>query len=80
MESRQMLLENIDKIHTTEMGIDRIKKNLKTDMKDVVGYCKGKVSDKDCIIYRQGKTGTARPATLNLPSMRIPIRLSRHTL
>ena len=55
MESRQMLLENIDKIHTTEMGIDRIKKNLKTDMKDVVGYCKGKVSDKNCIIYRQWK-------------------------
>ena len=29
MENKQILLDNIDKVHTTEMGIDRIKKNLK---------------------------------------------------
>ena len=26
---KEVLLSNIDKVHTTEMGIDRIKKNLK---------------------------------------------------
>lgn len=29
----KILLDNMDKIHTTEMGIDRIKKNLKIDTK-----------------------------------------------
>ena len=49
------LLSNIDKLHTTEMGIDRIKKNLKLDTNDVVEYCKNKVLDKNCNIYKQGK-------------------------
>ena len=51
----KILLENIDKIHTTEMGIDRIKRNLKIDTADVVEYCKNKVLDKNCNIYKQGK-------------------------
>ncbi len=55
MEEGKMLLENIDKIHTTEMGIGRIKRNLEVDTDDVVGYCKKKILDKDCKIYRQGK-------------------------
>ena len=38
-----------------EMGIDRIRKNLKIDTKDVVVYCKNKVMDKNCNIYKQGK-------------------------
>ena len=50
-----ILLDNIDKIHTTEMGIDRIKKNLKIDTADVVEYCKNKMLDKNCNIYKQGK-------------------------
>lgn len=29
MEDKKILLDNIDKVHTTEMGIDRIKRNLK---------------------------------------------------
>ena len=42
MEDKKILLNNIDKIHTTEMGIDRIKKKLKLDTADVVKYCKNK--------------------------------------
>lgn len=53
--NREILLSNIDKVHTTEMGIDRIKKNLKLNTNDVVEYCKNKVLDKDCNIYKQGK-------------------------
>ena len=37
---KEVLLSNIDKVHTTEMGIDRIKKNLKIDTNDVVEHCK----------------------------------------
>ena len=47
--------EAINKIHTTEMGVDRIKRNLKIDTADVVEYCKNKVLDKNCNIYKQGK-------------------------
>lgn len=54
MENKQVLLNNIDKVHTTVMGVDRIKKNLNlTD--DVVDYCKKKILDKNCNIYKQGK-------------------------
>ena len=53
--NKEILLSNIGKIHTTKMGIDRIKKNLKLDTNDVVNYCKNKVLDKDCNIYKQGK-------------------------
>ena len=55
MNDNQILLNNIDKVHTTDMGIDRIKKNLKLDNYDVVEYCKNKVLDKHCNIYKQGK-------------------------
>ena len=55
MEDKQILLDNISKVHTTEMGINRIIKNLKLNTNDVVEYCKNKVLDKNCNIYKQGK-------------------------
>lgn len=55
MEDKQILLDNISKVHTTEMGIDRIKKNLKLNTNDVVEFCKNKVLDKNCNIYKQSK-------------------------
>lgn len=55
MEDKQILLDNISKVHTTEMGIDRIKKNLKLNTNDVVKFCKNKILDKNCNIYKQGK-------------------------
>ena len=53
--NKDILLSNIDKIHTTEMGIDRIKKNLKLNTNDVVEFCKNKILDKNCNIYKQCK-------------------------
>ena len=55
MEDKQILLDNINKVHTTEMGINRIIKNLKLNTNDAVEYCKNKVLDKNCNIYKQGK-------------------------
>ena len=55
MENKKILLDNIAKIHTTEMGVDRIKRNLKIDTVDVVEYCKNKVLNENCNIYKQGK-------------------------
>ena len=55
MNDKKILLDNIDKIHTTKMEVDRIKRNLKIDSDDVVKYCKNKMLDKKCNIYKQGK-------------------------
>lgn len=52
---KEILLSNIDKIHTTQMGIDRIKRNLRLEDINVVEYCKDKVLDRRSKIYKQGK-------------------------
>lgn len=51
------LLENIEKLHTTPMGVDRIRRNLQIDhdVKDVVVWCRQKILSTDAIITRQGK-------------------------
>ncbi len=51
----EILIRNIDKVHTTEMGIDRIKRNLGLDNIDVVAWCKEKISDQHSKIEKQGK-------------------------
>jgi len=48
------LLTNIDKIHTTELGIMRIKKNIELQTDDVVHWCKRKTKNADKII-KKGK-------------------------
>lgn len=53
--NKEVLLSNIDKIHTTDMGGYRIKKNLKLNNIDVIKYCKNKLLDKNCNIYNKGK-------------------------
>jgi hypothetical protein len=45
---------NIDKIHTTALGILRIKKNLELENNDVVNWCKNRTKNADSII-RKGK-------------------------
>lgn len=49
------LIENIDKLHTTEMGIERIKRNLQIEVDDVVWWCKTQILNKDTVIERVGK-------------------------
>ena len=36
--NKEALLQNVDKIHTTEMGVIRIKKNLKLDTDSDEGF------------------------------------------
>ena len=48
------LLANLEHIHTTEMGVQRIKRNLGLNTDDVVLWCKGKIADPRKII-RKGK-------------------------
>ena len=48
------LTHNMSKIHTTEMGIERIRRNLDLKTADVVEFCKQKIILADEII-RKGK-------------------------
>jgi len=48
------LLKNLERIHTTEMGVTRIKRNLNLDSEDVVTWCRQKAEIADKII-RKGK-------------------------
>jgi len=54
MKSENDLTGSIDKIHTTQMGAERIKRNLALQTDDVVLWCKEAVKRADAII-RQGK-------------------------
>ncbi len=54
MDKEELLL-NINKIHTTNLGLVRIKKNLQLTTEDIVEFCKNKIFSKDCKITRQGK-------------------------
>ena len=49
------LLENLNRIHTTEMGVDRIRRNMSLGDIDVVSWCKEKILDKNSEIERRGK-------------------------
>jgi len=55
MDNRNILLSNIDKVHTTQMGVNRIKKNLDLDVDSVVEWCKTKIIDDSNSIIRKGK-------------------------
>ena len=56
------LLENIEKLHTTPMGVDRIRRNLRLvdDVKDVVAWYHEKNLDSNAVITRQGKNWYVR--------------------
>ena len=49
------LLNNLDKVHTTEMGKDRIKRNIEVDVENIVEYCINKIKQNNAQIERKGK-------------------------
>lgn len=55
MNVTDALIENIDKLHTTELGIERIKRNLQIETDDVIQWCKSRILCKDARIERSGK-------------------------
>ena len=51
---KETLLENIDKIHTTEMGAGRIQRNLEID-DEPVSYCISKLKQDNAVVRKEGK-------------------------
>ncbi len=55
MNIKSELLNNLDKLHTTELGIVRIKRNLSLATDNVVDWCKSKIKSPNANITRNGK-------------------------
>lgn len=75
LKSKEILLSNVDKLHTTRMGVDRIKKNILLETDDVVGYCKDKILDPSCKVYKNGKNFYCE-----VENIRLTINSSSYTL
>ena len=71
---KRILLENIDKIHTTEMGVGRIQKNLGID-DEPVGYCISKLKQDNSVVTKEGKN-----YYVNVDDCKITINSSSFTI
>ena len=69
------LLDNIEKLHTTALGAERIRRNLGLGDVDVVEWCRSRILDKDAVIGRQGKNWQVRTTDCF-----IPVNASSHTI
>ena len=49
------LLQHLDRLHTTELGITRIQRNLSIEVDDVVAWCRTQIQRKQALITRNGK-------------------------
>lgn len=54
-DSNCILLNNLDKLHTTDMGVERIKRNLSLETDDIVDWCKEHIKSFTSSITRKGK-------------------------
>lgn len=46
INTEDIVLNNLDKIHTTKMGFERIQKNLQLNTEDIVGWCIKQIAEK----------------------------------
>lgn len=49
------LLLHLNSLHTTEMGGERIRRNLSINIDDIVDWCQEKIRDPNADIVRRGK-------------------------
>lgn len=54
-DNKYELIQNLDRLHTTELGVERIKKNLFLELDDAVKWCSEKILNSNAIIVRRGK-------------------------
>lgn len=55
MKEDNVLLSNINQIHTTILGEERIRRNLNLGGEDAVAYCKKLICHQDVKIDKKGK-------------------------
>lgn len=54
-EKNYEFLQRLDTLHTTELGVLRIKKNLRLQEEDVVEWCRERIKKQEAQIIRKGK-------------------------
>lgn len=61
-ESRfpEALFANMDRLHTTALGLERIRKNLRLDTTDVISWCRARILSPDSRIEQRGKNWYVR--------------------
>ena len=69
------LFLNLDKIHTTKLGEERIKRNLDVKVDNIVNYCIDKLKNKNTVIYRVGKNYYCE-----VDDIKITINVSSYTI
>ncbi len=69
------LLKNLDRLHTTELGNERIRRNCQIQDQDVVAWCRTNIESVQATITRKGKNWYAAAAgcliTINASSYTI---------
>lgn len=75
MYTNNELLTHLAILHTTKLGIIRIKRNLALDTNDVVSWCKSKINSPRAIITRKGKNWY-----VNIDNCIITINASSYTI
>lgn len=71
---KEVLIENIEKIHTTEMGVGRIQKNLGISG-EPVSYYISKLLKDDSVVVKEGKN-----YYVEVDNCRITINSSSYTI
>lgn len=69
------LIDCIDKLHTTELGAERVRKNLDIDCTDVVAWCRARITDPRAVLERRGKNWYA-----TLDDVVITVNATRFTI
>ena len=54
-DNKNELILNLDKLHTTELGVVRMKRNISLEVDDVVRWCREKIQNLNALITRVGK-------------------------
>ncbi len=54
------LIFNLEKLHTTDLGVERIRRNIGMNVADVVDWCKEKIKEPGREIVRRGKNWYVR--------------------
>ena len=74
IDSNELIL-NIEKLHTTNLGVMRIKKNLSLDTDEVADWCKSKIKSDGACITRNGKNWY-----INVDSCIITVNANSYTI
>lgn len=69
------IITNVDMLHTTTMGMMRIRRNLGIDVDNVVEYCRARILSPESAIERRGKNWY-----ILLPDCTITVNASSYTI